>query len=191
MAFSLSRAASGAIGGAGTGSMFGGVGAGVGAGIGGLIGGFSGGDTDYSMSPEQQALLQNQLGIASGSIEAPEVQQLKQQSNRIFAQQVGAMGNERGATAGAKSAFIQNLGAQNQAQTNEAAAAEAARARQRASINAANMMGRQQGYNIQSQNAAQNEKSRFLGSMAQLGAYGASQYLDNSGNKEWLKAINQ
>jgi hypothetical protein len=181
MAFNLSGAFSGALGGAGAGSMFGGVGAPIGAGIGALAGGFlQGKDVDYSMSPEQKAILQNQMDIASGKIEAPEVQQMKHQADINLASQVGAMQANRGATQGAKSAYLQTLGSQQQAQTNEAAVAANAQARQQAQINAANMLSGQQAMNIKSQEAEQAKQSNFLSSMAGLGAFGASQYLNKN-----------
>lgn len=181
MGFSLSGAFQGALGGAGAGSMFGPIGAGVGAGIGGLFGGaFQPEEPSYEMSPEQRALLQNQLDIASGKIESPETQALRAQSNKNMAQMTGAMQSERGATKGARSAYLMNLGGQNQAQTNEAAALANAQARQQATVNAANMLSGQQALNIKSAENQANRKSNFLGAMTQLGAWGAGQYM-NSG----------
>jgi hypothetical protein len=86
-----------------------------------------------------------------------------------------------------------NLGGQNQAQTNEAAALSNARARQQATVNAANMMGNQQALNIQSAENQANRKSNFLGAMTQLGAWGAGQYMNsgksNQGQAEGVDSL--
>ena len=192
MAFSLSGAFSGALGGAGTGSMFGGPGAAIGAGIGALTGGFmQSKPTNYGMSDEQKALYQNELDIASGKKEAPEVTALKAQSEANMQAQIGAQQANRGASQGAKSAYLAGLGMQNQATTNAQAATQAAQSRQIASQNAANMAARQQGYDIASQQEKAQRKSNFLGAMTQLGAWGASQYMNQNktGTEDWTSAL--
>jgi hypothetical protein len=180
MAFSLSGGAAGAMGGAGTGAMFGGFGAPIGAGIGAILGGFfQSEEPSYVLSPEQQQLENEQRAIANGSVESPETLALRAQSNKNFSQIAGAMNANRGATAGAKGAYLAGLGAQNQAQTNEAAVASNANARRQASQFLSGLYGQQSQMKYDNELNQANRDSQFLGSMTQLGAFGASQYLKN------------
>lgn len=180
MGFSLSGAASGALGGAGTGSMFGGPGAIIGGIAGGLMGGFmQSEEPSYAMSPEQQQALAYEQQLASGQIESPEVLQMRAQGNRNIAQSAGLMGQNRGASQGAKSAYVTGMAAEQGARLNEGTTAANAAARQTATRNVASMLGGQQKLNIEQANNQANRQSNFLGAMTQLGAYGASQYLGN------------
>ena len=181
MGFSLSGAASGALGGAGTGSMFGpGWGTVIGAGVGGLMGGFmQSEEPSYEMSPEQQQALDYERQIASGQIESPEVLQMRAQGNKGIAASAGLMGQNRGATQGAKSAYITGMAAEQGARLNEGATAANAAARQTATRNVASVLGGQQKLNIEQANNEANRQSNFLAAMTQLGAQGATSYLEN------------
>ncbi len=182
MGFSLSNALSGALGGAGAGSAFGPTGIAIGAGLGGLLGATKQNGANYGMSNEQKAYLQQQKDIASGKVESSEVKEMRSQANKNYAQAAGLMGTNRGASTGAKSAYLTNLLGQNQAQTTEAATVANARAREQANQNVLGMLNQQQALDIKAKEQEAANKANFMGKMAQLGAWGTSQYLKNNGD---------
>lgn len=194
MSFNMKGMFSGAVSGAGTGAA---VGGGWGALIGGVVGGVAGGfmqgeepsvdQSAYRATPEETAYMNDLRGIANGTQLSPAEMQLQSQANRSFAQQVGAMSVNRGASAGAKQAFLQNQKMQNDAILNEKAAQMRAQETMNARGDLASFSGSLANrnmdlakLNLQREQAQQDQNSNVLGKALQLGAWGASQYM-NSG----------
>jgi hypothetical protein len=197
----LADALSGAISGAGTGLMLSGgnpfgalVGASIGAGAGILL---AQNAPKKEFSKEQEYEFNHLRDIESGKIESPEVQALRSQSNKNFSQISGAMNMNRGASQGAKSAYLASLGAEKQAQTNETAIAANANAVLNARRQIASMLAEQSDINYQNKVAESQRRGTLINNATNLlttagmMSYDEKKDITNDGGLDAVRSVNR
>lgn len=176
---SLSKAFSGMLKDAGSGLVVSGGNPWAAAG-GAVLGGiFSSLEKDQPVQQLSQAqidLRNSDAQIANGLVESPEVLEMRKQGNNMISQASGLMQRNRGASQGAKSAYISGLTAEQGARLNESAAIANANAIQNAKQRLASIGAEESKMRYANELAKADQYNNMLGSTSNLLMQGALAY---------------